>query len=184
MKIIISGLAGTGTSTLGKKLAEHFNIEFISTGNIYRSIAKEHFPEADPAVALILLEEEEQKISTGVDIDLDNRVVDLLKSEQQFVLDSRLAWFFAKRENIDSIKILLYCPDEIRIKRIADREEKDFDLAYRETIDRESSTSQRFKDIYDVNFFELTNPENFDLVIDTSISNIEDMYLKAIEFIK
>jgi cytidylate kinase len=41
MKITIFGLAGSGTSTIGKLLCEKLGYKFMSSGNIMRSWAKE-----------------------------------------------------------------------------------------------------------------------------------------------
>jgi len=41
MKITITGLAGVGTSTTGKLLAQKLGCEFMSGGNIFRSYADE-----------------------------------------------------------------------------------------------------------------------------------------------
>ena len=41
MIITISGLHGTGKSTIGKKLAENLGIRYYSTGQAFRELANE-----------------------------------------------------------------------------------------------------------------------------------------------
>lgn len=44
MKIILIGIQGAGKSTQGKLLSKDFNVPYLSTGHIFRDIAKEHTP--------------------------------------------------------------------------------------------------------------------------------------------
>ena len=44
MKIILIGIQGAGKSTQGKLLSDKLNIPYLSTGHIFREIAKEHTP--------------------------------------------------------------------------------------------------------------------------------------------
>lgn len=44
MKIILIGIQGSGKSTQGNILSEEFGVPYLSTGHIFRNIAKEHTP--------------------------------------------------------------------------------------------------------------------------------------------
>lgn len=44
MKIILIGIQGSGKSTQGNLLRDKLNIPYLSTGHIFRQIAKEHSP--------------------------------------------------------------------------------------------------------------------------------------------
>ena len=44
MKIVLIGIQGSGKSTQGNKLAEKLNIRYLSTGHIFRDLAKDHTP--------------------------------------------------------------------------------------------------------------------------------------------
>lgn len=44
MKIILIGIQGAGKSTQGNLLSKKLNIPYLSTGHIFRQIAKEHTP--------------------------------------------------------------------------------------------------------------------------------------------
>jgi adenylate kinase len=45
MKIIIIGIQGAGKSTQGNLLSEKLHVPYLSTGHIFRQMAKEHTPE-------------------------------------------------------------------------------------------------------------------------------------------
>lgn len=42
MKVILIGIQGSGKSTQGNLLAKKFNVPYLSTGHIFRELAKEH----------------------------------------------------------------------------------------------------------------------------------------------
>lgn len=44
MKIVLIGIQGSGKSTQGNLLAEKLKVPYLSTGHIFREIAKEHSP--------------------------------------------------------------------------------------------------------------------------------------------
>ncbi len=44
MKIILIGIQGAGKSTQGNLLSETLNIPYLSTGHIFRALAREHTP--------------------------------------------------------------------------------------------------------------------------------------------
>jgi adenylate kinase len=44
MKIILLGIQGSGKSTQGNLLKEKLNVPYLSTGHIFRELAKEHTP--------------------------------------------------------------------------------------------------------------------------------------------
>lgn len=44
MKIILIGIQGAGKSTQGKLLSQKLNLPYLSTGHIFRDLAREHTP--------------------------------------------------------------------------------------------------------------------------------------------
>ena len=44
MKIVLIGIQGSGKSTQGNLLSQKFNIPYLSTGHIFRELAREHTP--------------------------------------------------------------------------------------------------------------------------------------------
>ena len=44
MKIVLIGIQGSGKSTQGNLLSKKLNIPYLSTGHIFRALAKEHTP--------------------------------------------------------------------------------------------------------------------------------------------
>jgi cytidylate kinase len=188
IQVIITGLAGTGTSTLGESLAKEFGINFYSTGQIFRDLAVKKFPELEKGQACLALDRDPW-IDLGSGLEYADHVVDkksndILSSEKSFILDSRIAWFFAKKNNqTNPIKILLFCEDQVRFGRISQRQKISFEEAKEQTIKREFAAAKRFKDLYGLQWSEITNPLNHDLCIDTFDRNEKQATGDAISYI-
>lgn len=161
MKITICGLAGTGTSTLAKKLAEKLNYPHTSSGNIFRQMAKEKNLTLEQ---LELLSESDPKF----DNQLDERIADYGKTHPDCVIDSRLAWYFVP----DSLKVKLDCNYHDRINRVAVRDKISFEQAETETVIREKSITDRYLRYYNIKDF--LSDSNFDLAIDTTQVSSDD----------
>ncbi len=170
-KITIFGLAGTGKTSAGKILAEKLSYRFLSTGNMFREVA------SDRGISLFELEEI-AKTDDAIDKELDIKVEKFGKENDNFVFESRLAWHFIP----DSLKISFICDLDTRIKRIADREHKDFEKAKSETLLREKAIFERFKNYYGID--DVSDPKNFDIQIDTTKNNLEKVVEIMMDFLK
>lgn len=155
MKITICGLAGTGTSTLGKSLAEELRYDYLSSGDVFRSKAAE--------LNMDLNEFEELcRRDPSYDKQLDAEIEKYGKNNNDFVVESRLAWHFIP----DSFKVKLSCDFETRIARIAYRDEVSVDEARTKTTEREDAIRQRYYDYYGIEQFDADG--YFDLILDTT----------------
>jgi cytidylate kinase len=156
MLITVSGPAGSGKTTFAEALAESLSYEYVSGGDIFRSMADER------GVSLVefnkLAEEDDQ-----VDRDLDRRLRDIAAERTDLVLESRLAGWMAG-EHAD-LKFWLDAPDSVRYERIADREDKSVDIAREETDERAKSEAKRYREYYNI---DIENRSIYDLVINTA----------------
>ncbi|MDW8033931.1 MAG: AAA family ATPase [Nitrososphaerota archaeon] len=152
--IILTGMHGVGKSTYAKPLAEEFNLEYVSTGMVFRRIAKEK------GLTISQLSEICMK-TPEFDREIDSMTLSLLESGG-VVLDSLLAGWFAR--DFESFKIFLKAPFEIRCRRIASRENRPLDEVISETISRENSEKKRFMEYYGFNIDDL---DLYDMVLDT-----------------
>ncbi|NPE29354.1 AAA family ATPase [Methanococcoides sp. SA1] len=170
MLLTISGLPGSGTTTVGKLLAEHYSVDMISAGDVFRGLAKERgvtlaefgrLAESDPSI----------------DVEIDKRQSDIANSSDHLILEGRLAGQMAKK----ALKIWIKAPLEVRVKRIVDREGSSFDVRLQETVEREASEALRYKEIHSIDVNDLSV---YDLVIDSSRWDqfvITDLLKKAID---
>lgn len=175
--IALSGFHGTGKSTVAKKIANMYGLKYVSSGMIFRNLAK---------VMGMSLEELSKLAETKPDIDyaIDDRLKKIAR-KGGIIADALLSGWMLK--DIAHIKIWFHAPLEVRIKRIADRENRDYKEVYKETLAREQSEINRFKRYYNI---DLNNLSVYDFVISTYpysvdavvsiLSSIIDGYLESI----
>ncbi|MFB6168990.1 MAG: (d)CMP kinase [Haloferacaceae archaeon] len=156
MLITVSGPAGGGKSTLAAALAEALDYEHVSGGDIFRSVADER---GLSPVELNELAEEEAEI----DYDLDRRQYELARDREDLVLESRLAGWLAG--DAADIRVWLTAPLEVRVARIAEREDKSFETVRTETRRRAESEAGRYRTYYDIDIDDLSI---YDLVLNTA----------------
>jgi cytidylate kinase len=157
--ITISGLHGTGKTTYAAALADYFDLRHVSSGTIFRSVAKER------NLSLETLSREAEN-----DPELDRLIDAVTKTEANkgsVVIDGLLtAWMTL---NLDTVKIFLTAPERIRMERISKRDNLSFSEARRVTLLREESEKSRFKRYYN---FDLDDYSIYDLVINTSLLSV------------
>lgn len=118
-----------------------------------------------------------------IDKEIDRRQKEYMDTHDNFVIDSRLGWFFAP----DSFKVFLSLDEQTSAERVfADLNSKNsarfgetahnvqsIDDLKKKQADRVRSEAARYKEYYGIeNHFD---PKNFDLVVDTKINGIEEV---------
>ena len=156
MLLTVSGPAGSGKSTFAAALAEELGYEHVSGGDIFRSLADER---GCSLVEFNRLAEEDDE----VDRDLDRRLREIARERDEVVLESRLSGWMAG-EHAD-IKVWLDAPLDVRIDRIADREDTDLETARAETVERADSEARRYREYYGI---DIEDRSIYDLAINTA----------------
>jgi cytidylate kinase len=157
MQITVSGLPGSGTSTISRLLAEYYELELISSGEVFRRIAKEK------GVSLSEFGAMAEK-DPSIDLAIDKNQRDIVRSQDNLVLESRLAGHMASGvPNV--LKIWVKAPLPVRVKRIQKREKSaSFDEEYKKTVLREKSEALRYVNYYNIDIGDLSI---YDMVIDS-----------------
>ncbi|MFW0871056.1 MAG: (d)CMP kinase [Patescibacteria group bacterium] len=179
MKITISGLAGTGKSTVAKLLANHLGYQNMSGGGIFRQMAEEQGMSVEEFDAFVNGGDE------SFDKKLDTRQQEYGASNDNFVLESRLGWYFVP----DAIKIKLVCDLDERIRRIAEdtsdsriaHTQADFETTKKKTLDREATYS-RYDSLYGIK--EWNADEHFDYIIDTTHISPQEVVAQILGYIQ
>jgi cytidylate kinase len=175
MILTISGLHGTGKSTIGKLISQKLGLKYYSTGQAFRDMAKD---------MNFTLEEFTDFVEKNPEIDkkLDDKIIEIaLKGN--VIIDSQLSAYIL--ESIADFKILLTCPLEIRVNRMTKRDASVYNDKLKETTLREKSELARFNKLYDIDLNNQLNMEKIhDLIIDTAELTIEEILELIISTLK
>jgi len=156
MLLTVSGPPGSGKSTTAELLADAFDLDHVSGGDIFRDLADERG--YTPLEFNKLAEENDE-----IDRDLDRRLREIAVDADDLVLESRLAGWLAGDQA--DFRFWLDAPARVRGERIAEREEKDPVRATEETKAREASEAQRYEEYYGIDIQDLTI---YDLSVNTA----------------
>jgi cytidylate kinase len=156
MLITISGPPGGGKTTVATAIAETFDLDHVSGGDIFRSLADER---GYSLVEFNALAEEDDSI----DRDLDHRLRKTARERGDLVLESRLSGWMAG--DYADLRVWLDAPLDVRAARIADREGVDPETARRETKTREDSEKRRYREYYGIEF---EDRSIYDLAVNTA----------------
>jgi cytidylate kinase len=155
MIVTLSGLPGSGKTSVAKDLASRYGFVVISAGEQFRKLARER------GVSL----EEFGRIAESdpsIDLMIDSRQKELAKAHKMALVEGRLAG-----RTIDAdLKIWLKAPLEVRAERISRREGIPVSQALEETRMREASEAMRYKAFYNIDQNDLAC---YDLIIDTRL---------------
>ena len=172
MLLTVSGPPGGGKSTTAGALADSFDLEHVSGGDIFRELA------ADRDMSLAEFNELAES-EDDIDRALDRRLFEIARERDGIVLESRLAgWLAADQADF---RFWLDAPLGVRAARIADREGKSVAVAREETREREASEALRYEEYYDIDVNDLSI---YDLVVNTGRWNpdaILDVLATAVE---
>ena len=160
MIITIGGLAGTGTSTAAKNLSELLDIPFISAGDVFRQLAKEH--------DMTVLEFNEfAEGNDEIDIALDKRQAEIANNADDLIVEGRISAFFVEAD----YRVWLRAPDNIRAERISYREDKSYETVMKEIKDRTASEKKRYQEIHNI---DIDDMDIYDVIIDTGVSDEQE----------
>ncbi|MDD5143214.1 (d)CMP kinase [Methanoregula sp.] len=174
MRITVSGLPGSGTTSLSRYLAERHGFTMISAGEVFRQLAKEHNMELARFGDLA-------RNDPSYDKMIDARQKEIAEASDNIVIEGRLSGWMV--DNAD-LKIWIYAPIGCRIKRIAFRDQVgDEETAKGLTLEREQCEADRYRSYYDIDINDLSiyhiilNSEHWDVdglgaIIDTAIARL------------
>ncbi len=160
MRITISGPPGSGTTSLARHLAGKHGLAFISAGEVFRQLAREHgmelaefgrFAESDPSV----------------DRMIDARQKEIGESTENIIVEGRLSGRMV--ENAD-LRIWLTASLACRAKRIAGRDGMDEEGARAYTENRQHSEATRYRNYYGI---EITDLSQYDLVLSSETFGVD-----------
>ncbi len=162
--IVMSGDIGSGKSSVATALKQLTGYDIIGTGTIQRAIAKKR------GVTTLELNKISQT-DRSIDDEIDSYVVELGKTQDRLILDSRLAWHFIP----PAFKVFLAVDPVVGAERVFQASRNDennpsLEATLENNLKRQFIEDQRFHKLYNVNFRKYGN---YDLIIDTSFTTPE-----------
>ncbi len=162
--IVISGPPAVGKTTVAKGLAEEFQLQYLSGGDVLKEMASEHGFDSsgddwwDTEDGMKFLNQREQ--NSEFDKNLDKKLIDLFEKGGMVITSYTLPWLIQ-----DGIRIWLEGSHESSTKRMQSRDRMSSEDAYEITKERFDKNKALYKKIYDFDFGE--DKSVFDLIINT-----------------
>jgi cytidylate kinase len=146
-------------------------LRYVCAGELFRDLAKE---------SGVTLENFSKRAAEdpGIDRIIDER----MKAEAKkggVVIDAQLGAWMVKE--LADVKVLIVAPDDVRFRRIAERDGISFQEARNQTLARESIQKQRYQKYYGVDVSDLSI---YDLKIDTGLYPVEKAKSVVIESVR
>ena len=169
MHITITGNLGSGKSTISKIIQKEYGFEIYSTGTIQRKLAEE--------LGKSTLEMNRLMCN---DKQYDNMIDDATTRtareniHKDIIFDSRLAWNFVEK----SFKVFVSVAIDEAAKRVFNDSRGDVEkyTSLEDTKNQLKARAQteniRFKDMYDLEYF---NFSNYNLIVDSSYNSSEEI---------
>lgn len=171
--ICISGMAGTGKSTLSKKLAEKYNLKCFSGGDALKELANAEGYDAsrqgwwESPEGLNFLNERVR--NPKFDQAVDSKLLEYAQ-QGNVLLDSwTMPWLLK-----GGFKIWLMASIEKRAARVAERDKITIGEAFEVLKEKEERTKSIYKTLYGFSLGEDFAP--FDLVLDTDNLSADEVF--------
>jgi cytidylate kinase len=171
--VCISGMAGTGKSTLAKKLAKKYNLRYYSGGDVLKELAKDEGYDSsirgwwESPEGLSFLEKREKNLE--FDKAVDEKLLEYAQ-QGRVLLDSwTMPWLLKT-----GFKIWLVASVEKRAERIAKRDRMPIKEALVVLKEKEARTKAIYKKLYGFRLGEDFGP--FNLVLDTDNLNAGEVF--------
>jgi predicted cytidylate kinase len=162
--ITISGLPGTGKTTVAKLLEKHLGLRYVYSGEIFRQLAEKYH---------MSLEEFGRYCESHREIDeeLDRYQLDVLR-QGNVIVEGRISGWLAFQNKISAVKVLLQADIAVRAGRVVKREQGDMEKRKKEILKREKSEATRYKNYYGI---DVTDTSIYDVIVDAGNKTPEEI---------
>lgn len=162
MLVTVSGLPGSGTSTVADLVAQRLGVAHVDGGTVFRTMASERRLDLREFSAVA-------EANSAIDVELDARLAAIARAGN-VVLESRLAAWIAANEGVRATSAWIDGDERVRAERVARREHIDPAQALEANRAREASERHRYATLYGI---DLDDRSVYDLVIDATSESPE-----------
>ncbi|XHH07548.1 MAG: cytidylate kinase family protein [Candidatus Bathyarchaeia archaeon] len=171
--LCICGMAGTGKSTLSKKIAKRYSLKCYSGGDALKELAKETGYEVtgegwwESPDGLSFLEKRVK--DPQFDKKVDSKLLSYAKLGNVLLDSWTMPWLLK-----DGFKIWLMASLDKRAARVAERDKLTLEQAYAVLKEKEAQTKAIYKNLYGFDLGEDFTPFNF--ILDTDNLNADQVF--------
>jgi CMP/dCMP kinase len=171
--ICVSGMTGSGKSTVAKRLAEKYGLGYFSGGNALKTLAQEEGYASDvrgwweTVEGLSFLQQ--RMGDPAFDKKIDEKLLSLA-AEGNVVLDSwTMPWLLNK-----GFKVWLEASSQVRAKRVMNRDSISAEEALKALTEKDEQTRRIYKSLYGFDLGHDLTP--FNLVLSTDELDPDDVF--------
>ncbi|MEM5777627.1 MAG: cytidylate kinase family protein [Candidatus Aenigmatarchaeota archaeon] len=173
--IAVSGLPGSGSSTLSKLLAEKLNLKYFSPGEYFKNQSDKNNQTSKALDVFKIGKGKEKKFHESID-EMQKKFA----REGNIVICGKLSILMLK--DIADYKIWLDCSIEERARRTAKRDSISYEEALKAIKEREILEVEEWEKDYGIDYRK--QREMADIIIDTSKMSEKEVLEKVLNFIK
>lgn len=169
MRILLSGLSGTGSSSAAKCIAEDLRLNYIYGGAMFRQMAKQRG---------VSLEDQADELERNPEREreIDAMLLEWARKDGVLIESRTVGWILPR--DVPAIRIWLTCDLQERLRRVEGREHHA--RSRDNLLRREESDNRRYLKLYGI------RPDDFspfDLVLDTTYLPVDDVVQRIEEFV-
>ena len=153
--VTIGGPPGSGKSTAGRLVATSLGLEFCSVGELFRAEARRHQMDLTEFGRYAASHPE-------VDRELDQHMQSLALPGH--LLEGRIQGALCRRAGIRVHDVVVTAREEVRVRRVADRDGQSLEEARAKVHEREAVERDRYRRLYGIDL----DAERPDFVVDSS----------------
>jgi cytidylate kinase len=168
--ITISGLPGSGTTTVSRLVASALHLDRVPGGEVFRELA------AESGMSLAEFGAHAQH-HPEIDRELDGRL-EARAREGSCVIESRLAGWLAIRADLLSVRVWIDCDESVRAARVAGRDGTSAEQARADNAERAALERARYLAVYGI---DLDDRSPYDLLVDSSSESAQALADQVIE---
>jgi predicted cytidylate kinase len=155
--ITISGLPGSGTTTVSLLVADALRLDRVPGGEVFRQLAEE----AGMSLAEFGVHVADHP---EIDVELDRRLEERARTGG-CVIESRLAGWIVTRAGLLAVRAWIDCEELVRAGRVAVRDGTTPDEALTDNRARADLEHARYRTVYGI---DLTDRSTYDLLLDST----------------